>query len=93
MNQRQGGLYPFDCAGLYEIHVLGAVDSVMARYLNGMTCMQRKGSGLSGPDVTVLTGWLPDQAALNGVLNTLYDHGYTLAFVQQVDYSFPSEPA
>jgi hypothetical protein len=35
-----------------------------------------------------LTGWLADQAALYGVLNTLYDYHYPLLYVQ---YLGPAE--
>ena len=85
--------YPFDCPGVYEIHVLGAVDSTMTTYLDGMRSLGRKRSHARDIYVTILTGWLPDQAALNGILNTLYDHGYTLVCVRQVNYRLPSEPA
>ena len=56
----------------------------MADYLGGMTSVRRRLSVGSDSVVTVLTGWLSDQAALNGVLNTLYDQRYTLILVRQV---------
>ncbi len=93
MKLRQGTPYPFDCAVVYEIHVLGTVDADMSDYLAGMTFARFKDSEASDTVVTVLTGWLPDQAALNGVLNTLYDRRYTLTRVRRVEDSLVANSA
>ncbi len=85
----RGERYPFDCAGIYEIHVLGIVGPHMSDYLAGMYPAQVRSSVAPDVAVTVLTGWLPDQAALNGVLNTLYDRRYTLTRVQRVGDGSP----
>jgi hypothetical protein len=37
------------------------------------------------PPVTILVGHLPDQAALSGVLNTLYDMNLPLLSVENLD--------
>ena len=89
----QGERYPFDCAGVYEIHVLGTANEGMSEYLAGMTFDRIQSSEDSDISETVLTGWLPDQAALNGVLNTLYDHSYTLTLVQRVEGGAAAAPA
>lgn len=91
MKSCQDVSYPFDCARIYEIHVLGTLDPGMSTYLDGLQSAQIRHSN-EGITVTILTGWLPDQAALNGVLNTLYDYGYTLIWVRRTEYGLPSEP-
>lgn len=89
----QGTRYPFDCAGVYEIRILGTADEGMSEYLAGMTFTHIQSSEDSDIPVTVLTGWLPDQSALNGVLNTLYDRCYTLTLVQRVEGGAAAAPA
>jgi hypothetical protein len=65
----------------------------MFEYLAGMTSDHCGPSDDSDMIVTVLTGRLSDQAALNGVLNTLYDRHYTLTRVQRIEDSLISESA
>ena len=65
MNPGYSADYTFDRAGVYEIHVVGLVDSSQSDYLAGMTGRRLDCADDSKPPVTVLTGWLPDQAALN----------------------------
>jgi hypothetical protein len=45
-----------------------------------------------GPIVTTLTGELTDQAALMGVLYSLYDMGYPLLKVERFGPAPPAEP-
>ncbi len=45
-----------------------------------------------GPIVTTLSGELIDQAALMGVLNSLYDMGYPLLKVERLGPSPSTEP-
>lgn len=73
----------FDRADVYEIHVVGTVDERVLEYLAGMTAVRHTGVDDADVIMTVLTGWLPDQAALNGVLNALYDRQYTLVLVRK----------
>ena len=87
MDQHQGNHFPFDRAEIYEIHILGKLTTAMSKVLAGMASTQFIRSEDAERNATILTAWLPDQASLNGVLNTLYDHGYTLALVRQVEYS------
>ena len=93
MEPFQDARYPFDRAGLYEIHVVGDVDVSMLEYLAGMTSVHCGPSDDSDMIVTVLTGRLSDQAALNGVLNTLYDRRYTLTQVRRVEDRSVAESA
>jgi hypothetical protein len=62
---------PFDRPAAYQIRVQGRVDSDWSDRLAGMTiCLTAEESY---PPVTTLNGELSDQAALAGVLNTLYE--------------------
>jgi hypothetical protein len=45
-----------------------------------------------GPIITTLTGELVDQAALVGVLNSLYDMGYPLLKVERLGPLPPADP-
>lgn len=66
-------------AATYEIRVQGYLDSNWSDRMGGVTIEAR--SLPSGAFETVLTGQFQDQAALAGVLNTLYDLGLPLLSV------------
>jgi hypothetical protein len=55
----------------YRISVGGRIDADWSERLEGMTVTTT--GGRDSPDTTTLEGRLPDQAALTGVLNTLYE--------------------
>ena len=63
--------YAFDSPARYRISVQGRIPPRWCDCLGGMTITER--SSEAAPPVTTLFGDLPDQAALAGVLNTLYD--------------------
>ncbi len=67
----------------YEIRIKGHLDTSWADWFDGLTFRHEDGGE------TVLTGSLPDQAALHGVLNRLRDLGVQLISVNPVD----KEPA
>jgi hypothetical protein len=62
---------PFDRPATYQIRVQGRIDANWAGFLDGM--MIRLTTEQASPPVTTLEGELSDQAALLGVLNTLYE--------------------
>ena len=62
---------PFDRPATYQISVQGWIDSSMSDLLGGMTICPDKVE--AGHTVTTLCGELNDQAALAGVLNTIYE--------------------
>jgi hypothetical protein len=62
---------PFDSPVVYKIMVQGRVASSWSDRLQGMNINQSTSD--SGHIVSTLTGELPDQTALVGVLNTLYE--------------------
>jgi hypothetical protein len=63
---------PFDSPALYQIVVQGRIDATWSDRLEGMKICLAAGT-LDSPVTTSLEGDLSDQAALAGVLNTLYD--------------------
>ncbi len=67
----------------YRIRVQGRVGSSWADRLGGMTVTED--SSYDQAAVTVLEGHLPDQAALSGVLNTLYEMHLPLLSVESLD--------
>jgi len=67
--------------GFYQISVAGKIDAEWADYLHGMTITVVERSDGAGVAVTELSGQLPDQAALMGVLWQLYNLGFTLISV------------
>lgn len=60
-----------DASAAYEIRVQGYLDSTWSDRMGGVAI--RSDSRQEGAPITVLTGEFQDQAALAGVLNTLYD--------------------
>ena len=61
----------FDSPATYRIGVQGRIPARWCDRLEGMTITERSPEGES--PVTTLSGELSDQAALVGVLNTLYE--------------------
>jgi hypothetical protein len=63
---------------LYEIKIKGHLDEHWSDWLGGMEITQdRHGNSL-------LTGNIPDQAALHGILNQIRDLGLTLISIKHV---------
>ena len=75
-----------DSRSFYEIRVHGSLDEEWSARLRGLRITVDR-SDSTGP-VTLLSGELPDEAALNGVLSTLYALGLSLVSVGHF-----SEPA
>lgn len=66
----------------YQIQVQGRLPATW-REMFGDLCAQTDNNG--SEVVTTLTGRLPDQAALNGLLQALYGLGLPLLSVQRVE--------
>ena len=73
----------FDSPATYRISVQGRIPTKWSDRLEGMTITE--GSADSGPPVTTLLGELSDQAALSGVLNTLYELHLPVLRVERQD--------
>jgi hypothetical protein len=76
------------CASMFEpatyrICIMGTLDKNWSDYCGGMKI--EHGIVLNEYPVTILTGLLTDQAALIGVINTLYDVGCPLISVECVE--------
>jgi hypothetical protein len=56
---------------IYRIHVRGRLDNSWSNRVGGMQITETHGS--DGQPETILVGRLPDQAALTGILNSLYE--------------------
>ena len=74
--------YTFDRPGIYCIRVHGTIDVSWSERLAGMQITTRNRGG-EGP-VTTLVGTVADQAALAGVLETLYEAHFTLVSVEML---------
>lgn len=71
---------PFDGPATYQIRVQGRIDQIWSDRLEGM--LISSDIPANGPAVTTLVGRLTDQAAVVGVLNTLYELHLPLISVQ-----------
>lgn len=84
--------YPFDRPGIYAIQVVGEVDESWSEILGGMTLMRTETAEVDAKPVTVLIGSLADQAALVGVLDTLYENRYPLLYVKYLGSAEEEQP-
>ena len=74
---------PFDSPARYRIIVQGKIDPTWSDCLEGMTICQATLE--TGHTSTTLEGELSDQAALAGVLNSLYGLHLTVLSVERVE--------
>ena len=65
-----------DQPAMYQIKVQGRLDEDWSDWLSGMTLTAE--CQKDGPTITTLTGTVPDQAALHGLLNRIRDLGLPL---------------
>jgi len=72
----------FDSPGRYRIRVGGLLSTSLADRLGAMAISVRHAS--SQQPISLLTGEVIDQAALMGVLSTLYDMGFPLLKVERL---------
>jgi hypothetical protein len=72
--------YPTE--GVYRLRMIGYLDEVVFEYFDHLTL-----SVSVGPDqnaITTLTCQVPDEAALMGIINTLYDFGLKILSVERL---------
>ena len=72
----------FDLPAIYRIRIKGYLDDSWSDRLGGMEIKVME-QAEDAPE-TILVGWLPDQAALCGVLNALYSLNLALLSVELV---------
>jgi len=70
----------------YRIRILGILDKKSSDYYGGMSI--EHDVLLNQYPITILTGRLTDQAALIGVINSLYDIGCPLLSVECVEAQY-----
>jgi hypothetical protein len=82
-NELSSNSLPFDHPASYQITVQGRIDPAWSDRLDGMTIhCASEDTSLS---FTMLEGELNDQAALAGVLNTLYELHLTVYLVNRLN--------
>ena len=74
---------PFDRPAAYQIIVQGRIDPNMSDLVGGMTIQIKSGETKS--PITILNGELRDQAALAGVLNTIYELHLSVLSVERLN--------
>ena len=67
----------------YRIEVQGHIDWRWSDWFEGMGVKMRSGEVIS--TIAILTGTVPDQAALHGLLRKLYTFGYVILAVTCLD--------
>jgi hypothetical protein len=73
-------------AGRYEIRLTGHLDARWTAWFDGMTV------SYESDGTTVISGRVPDQAALHGLLQRVRDLGLPLVSVKRVDIDSPDLP-
>jgi hypothetical protein len=84
MNEFAGGAAGLDGPAQYEIRLNGHIDAHWADWFEGLT------STPLSDGTTILSGPIPDQAALHGLLRKVGDLGITLVSVN-VDVDDPQQ--
>lgn len=74
--------YLFDEPGIYAIHVAGEIDERWSDCVGGLTISKSVTVDDESQTISILTGLLEDQAALAGVLDTLYQNRHPLLYVK-----------
>jgi hypothetical protein len=89
VNILRGKAIPFDRPALYQIKVQGRIDPKWTDRMTGMKI--RNSLDQSSPQITTLEGEVSDQAALLGVLNSLYELHLPLISVVFLPYPHGEE--
>ena len=76
-------IFKLETAATYRIRVQGQLDNSWSDRLAGMAITADLAP--ERPPVTILVGHLADQAALSGILNTIYELHLPLLSVENLD--------
>lgn len=68
---------------VYQIRVQGWSDARWSRWFDHLTVTQAR--ACDGTPITLLTGPIPDQAILRGILNQIWDLNLTVLSVTQAE--------
>jgi hypothetical protein len=88
---RSQGRTQFDSSACYRILLQGRLDPSWSEQLGGMNVTAVEGPGQA--PITMLTGWLLDQAALHGVLQSTYHLGLTILRIDRTGSNIPDQGA
>jgi hypothetical protein len=83
IKEREGQAPTMNGPSIYEIHVRGHLEEKWSDQLGGLQIIATQGSNRK--QETIIVGRLIDQAALTGVLHTLYELHLPVVSVQCVD--------
>ena len=72
---------------IYQIRLSGKITQSLIDYIDDMQIRQEYGQ-----DTISLVGWLPDQSALLGLLNTLNDIHYEILSVNTLSTKIDTSP-
>lgn len=75
--------FPQDQPAMYRIQVDGKIDERLCEWFEDMTIANE--SGADGKPITILTGLVADQAALQGLLSRIYILGFLVISVTRVE--------
>jgi len=78
----KGRTFEFDKAAFYKIEVIGKIP---IDYFDRFSGMSLKHIDDGEKTITILTGRLPDQAALSGVMTGLYDIHMSVLSVEKMN--------
>lgn len=74
--------FGFDTAAIYKIKVIGKIPTNRSDCFSGMSLHY---FDCDENTISILRGVLPDQAALSGVLNALYDMHFSVLSVKKIE--------
>ena len=83
LNQPSQNAPLFDLPATYQITVQGKIDPNSVELMDGMSVQQT--ALQTGHTISILEGELRDQAALAGVLNTLYELHLSVLMVMRLN--------
>ena len=75
--------YDLDQPTIYQIKVKGRLDESWSLWFDGLDISPE--SSEAGPTVTIISGPIPDQAALHGILIRIRDLGLPLLAVNMIE--------
>ena len=85
MGENNMSKFSFIRPAVYKIKVHGDLKASLSERLSGLQITNENPGGLDS--VSVLIGQIPDQAALSGILNTLYENHITIISVNMLKYN------
>ena len=79
-----------EAPAVYRIQVQGRVAARWSDWFGGLTLTEERET--AGPPVTTLTGLVPDQTALRGMVNKLWDLNLTVLAVERLPAPVKRKP-